>query len=110
MVGQLDSPAFLFAGIHFEKGTAVKTASETIFHTSDGEFPIPDAHDRSAGPWFAVNRVNCVNVIKTACQRALEQGLASRRVQIPPSFGDPPLSVPVAQSYGDGVLGLITGP
>lgn len=110
MVGQLDSPAFLFAGIHFEKSAAVKTTSKTIFNTPDSEFPIPGAHDRSTEPWFAVNRINRVDIIKTACQRTLEQGFASRRVQIPPSFGDPPLRVPIAQGYGDGVLGQITGP
>ena len=97
-LGELHRPGALLAGVDLEEAGAVEAARQAILRAADGEFLVARAHEGLAGPFAAAVVVDRVDVIEARDQRALEQGLAGARRQVPPAFGGPGRRRPCSRS------------
>src|SRR5262249_48597987 len=106
-VGQLHGPCTLLACIDLEIAGAVETARQAILGTLDGEFLVARAHEGLSRPFTAAVIIERVDVIETSHQRALQQGFATPRGDVPPALRGPSLRVLVTERDPDPARGVV---
>ena len=110
LLGKLDRPALLFAGIDLEEAGPVIASRQAIVEAANGELLFAGAHERLAAPFPALVVVDRVDIVVSRRKRPLEDGLAIMRRDVPPSFRQPAILVAIAHRDTDAARRVVAQP